>query len=149
MLAANPPTSRLLSTYSKSLSGDRRVHRLPPSRYTKAISCHIPATSRLTTTYSYKNKLEDQPLPEVSGHPQGYNFEALCRIWEGTIAYEAEVAFPSPVRRYYPECRAWRVCTSYRSADSLLPFYLLSSRTADWRRNTWLGSQGCISCQLP
>ena len=102
MLAANPPTSRLLSTYSKSLSGDRRVHRLPPSRY-KAISCHIPATSRLTTTYSYKNKLEDQPLPEVSGHPEGYNFEALCRIWEGTAAYGAEVTLPSPVRGYDPE----------------------------------------------
>ena len=56
LVAANPPTSRLLSTYSKSLFGGTWAQCLPPFRY-NAISCHILATSRLTTTYSHTNKV--------------------------------------------------------------------------------------------
>ena len=115
-----PAANHQISTCSKSLSGDRWVQCLPPSRY-KVINCHIPVTSRLTTTYPHTNKVEDQPL-RISWHLQGYNFEALCRTWGGTAAYEPEVALHSPVRSYDPECRAWRVFTSYVRLTLFYPF---------------------------
>ena len=121
---------------------------MPPSCY-KAISCHIPATPRLTTTNSHKNKVEDQPLLQISWHPQGYNFKALCRIWEGTVAYGAEVALPSPVRKYDSKVALGESALHIvRPTPLCLSIYSPVIR-ADWRKNIWSGSQVCISCQLP
>ena len=131
MLAANhqilPTTSPYPAIGGSSVSLHPRVTR---SAVTYRLLQGLPPPTR-TPTKSRTNRYEFRGTLKATT-------SKLCAGYGEGRLHTNPGSHYTPVRRYDPGCHAWRVFTSYRSTDSLLPLHLLPSCTADRRRKTWL-----------